>query len=125
MNAMTGGSETRSPRTLSRAASLGPFPKGRCTVALHFRSSVEIMSVEIMSVGIMSVGIIVVDRIQAETPPFLSDGSPVPAYEPHVPRSAVLNKKPVTHRVASHRFRVAPRVILNNQAAACASASCV
>jgi len=120
MNAMTGGSETRSPRTLSRAASLGPSPKGRCTVALHFRSSVEIMSVEIMSVGI-----IVVDRIQAETPPFLSDGSPVPAYEPHVPRSAVLNKKPVTHRVASHRFRVAPRVILNNQAAACASASCV
>ncbi len=77
MNAMTDGSEAG-----SLAASFGPSPKDRCTDALHFR---------------LSVGIIVVDRIQAETSPFLPDGSRVPAYEPHVRGSAVLNQKPVAH----------------------------
>jgi hypothetical protein len=89
----------------------------RCTDELHFRLSVGIMSVGIMSGGIMSGGIIVVDRIQGETSPFLSDGRPVPAHEPHVPRSAVPNKKPVTHRIASHRFALLHEEILNMRSA--------
>ena len=84
------------------AASFGPFPRARCTDALR---------------SCLSVGIVVVDRIQAETSPFLSDGSPVPAYEPHERGRAVLNNKPVTHRAVSHGFHVAPRVILNMRSA--------
>ena len=69
--------------------SFGPSPGDRRTDARHLH---------------VSVGNIVVDRLQAETSPFLRDECGVPADEPDMRESAVLNKKPSAHRVPSYRF---------------------